>query len=100
MAAGPDVTDFPSNTYDAAVFVLGFHELYYAAEGRLAVDAGSFMSAIYASVKSGGVIGIVEHAATLEVSVEVANTLHRIDPLIIHYDLVQAGFIFEGNLMC
>lgn len=97
VVAEPDATNFMANTYDAAVFVLGFHDLYYAAEGWPAIDADSFMSAIYDSVKPGGVIGIVDHAATLGVSVEVANTLHRIDPMVIHHDLGQAGFIFEGE---
>ena len=97
MVAEPDATNFTSNTYDAAVFVLGFHDLYYAAEGWPAIDADSFMFAIYDSVKPGGVISIVDHAATLGVSVEVANTLHRIDPLIIHHDLGRAGFVFEDE---
>lgn len=97
VVAETDATDFMANTYDAAVFVLGFHDLYYAAQGWPAIDADSFMSAIYDSIKPGGVIGIVDHAATLGVSVEVANTLHRIDPLVIHHDLGQAGFIFEGE---
>jgi predicted methyltransferase len=97
VVAEPDATNFMANSYDAAVFVLGFHDLYYAAQGWPAIDADSFMSAIYDSVKPGGVIGIVDHAATLGVSVEVANTLHRVDPLVIHHDLGQAGFIFEGE---
>jgi hypothetical protein len=33
-------------TYDAAVFVLDFHDLYYASEGWPTIDANSFMSAI------------------------------------------------------
>ncbi|MFT4672211.1 MAG: putative methyltransferase [Pseudohongiellaceae bacterium] len=86
MVTNPDATNFTSNTYDAAVFLLGFHDLYYAAEGWPAIDADSFMSAIYDSVKSGGVIGIVDHAGTLGVSIEVANAPHRIDPWIIHHD--------------
>jgi predicted methyltransferase len=97
VVAEPDATNFMANNYDAAVFVLGFHDLYYASEGWPAIDADSFMSAIFDSVKPGGVIGIVDHAATLGVSVEVANTLHRIDPSVIHHDLAQAGFVFEGE---
>lgn len=97
VVAEPDATNFMANSYDAAVFVLGFHDLYYAAQGWPAIDADNFMSAIYDSIKPGGVIGIVDHAATLGVSVDVANTLHRVDPLVIHHDLGQAGFVFEGE---
>ncbi|MFK7863662.1 MAG: class I SAM-dependent methyltransferase [Pseudohongiellaceae bacterium] len=92
-----DETMFNADYYDAAVFVLGFHDLYYAAEGWPAIDAESFLSAVYDSIKPGGVVGIVDHAATLGVALDVANTLHRIDPLAIQHGMVTAGFILEGE---
>ena len=97
VVAEPNAANFMVSNYDAAIFVLGFYDLYYASEGWPAIDADSFMSAIFDSVKPDGVIGIVDHAATLGVSVEVANTLHRIDPSVIRHDLDQAGFFFEGE---
>lgn len=84
--------------YDAAVFVLGFHDLYYADEPNWpAIDAHDFIARLYALLKPGGVLGIVDHAAEPGVSVAVANTLHRIDPGIIISDLVSAGFEFVGE---
>jgi predicted methyltransferase len=96
VVAEPSATNLTFNTYDAAVFVFGFLDLYYAVEGWPAIDADSLVPAIYNSVKPGEVIGIVDHAATLGVSVEGSNTLHLIDPLIIHHDLGQVGF-FKGE---
>jgi len=84
--------------YDAAVFVLGFHDLYYVAEPDWpAIDADNFIERLYGIIKPGGILGIVDHAAEPGVSVAVANTLHRIDPGIIRSDLISAGFDFLGE---
>ncbi len=84
--------------YDAAVFVLGFHDLYYADEPNWpAIDAQNFVERLYGIIKPGGILGIVDHAAEPGVSVAVANTLHRIDPGVIRRDLVSAGFEFLGE---
>lgn len=86
------------NYYDAAVFVLGYHDLYYADEPNWpAIDAENFVDRLYGIIKPGGILGIVDHAAQPGVSVSVANTLHRIDPGIIRSDLISAGFEFVGE---
>jgi predicted methyltransferase len=97
VVAEANGTNFAANSFDAAIFVLGFHDLYAASPSWPAIDADGFLVDLYASMKPGAVVGIVEHAATLGVSVEVANTLHRIDPGMIHYAMVKAGFVFDGE---
>ncbi len=97
VVAEANATDFPENSFDAAIFILGFHDLYYASEGWPAIDADAFLSDIFASMKPGAVLGIVDHAATLGVSLEVANTLHRIDPGMIRHAMAKAGFVFDGE---
>lgn len=97
IVAEANATDFAPNSFDAAIFVLGFHDLYYASEGWPAIDADAFLADLFASMKPGGVVGIVDHAATLGVSIDVANTLHRIDPGMIHYAMAKAGFKFDGE---
>ncbi|PCJ28725.1 MAG: methyltransferase type 11 [SAR86 cluster bacterium] len=85
-----------ANHYDAAVFVLGFHDLYYESDpGWPAIDADNFIDRLYGVIKPGGVLGIVDHASEPGVSVAVANSLHRIDPGIIRSDLISAGFVLE-----
>ncbi len=97
VVAEANATDFAPNSFDAAIFVLGFHDLYYASEGWPAIDADAFLADLYASMKPGSIVGIVDHAATLGVSIDVANTLHRIDPSMIHYAMAKAGFKFDGE---
>lgn len=87
-----------ANYYDAAIFVLGFHDLYYSDEPSWpAIDAENFIDRLYRVIKPGGVLGIVDHAAEPGVSVAVADLLHRIDPGIIRRDLISAGFVLEAE---
>lgn len=97
VVAETSEVDFAADYYDAAIFVLGFHDLYYADEGWPAIDGAKFLSDIYNSIKPGGVMGIVDHAAESGASIEVANTLHRIDPETIRTDMLNAGFEFDAQ---
>lgn len=82
------------NTYDAALFILGFHDLYYVDPkyGWPKIDAPRFLNAIYLSLKPGGIVGIVDHNASTGSPVSSAQDLHRIDPTIIKKGMAQAGF--------
>jgi len=97
VVAEANETGFEPGSFDAALFILGFHDLYYVDDGWPAIDTDAFLSDIYAAIKPGGVMGIVDHAAEPGVSTAVANTLHRIDPGIIRADMAQAGFEFVGE---
>ena len=93
-----NVLSLEANYYDAAIFVLGFHDLYYSDEPSWpAIDAENFIDRLYRVIKPGGVLGIVDHAAEPGVSVAVADLLHRIDPGIIRRDLISAGFVLEAE---
>ena len=97
VVAEPAEMNFTPNSFDAALFILGFHDLYYEEESWPAIDADGFLAKIYASLKPGGIIGIVDHAAEPGVSLAVANSLHRIDPGIILWVMGKAGFEFVGS---
>ena len=80
--------------HDTAVFVRGFHDLYYEETSWPAIDAADFVERLYRFLKSGGILGVVNHAAGAGVSVDVANTLYRIDPSILRIYLISAVFDF------
>ena len=83
--------------HHTAVFVRGFHDLYYEEASWPAIDAADFVERLCRILKSGGILGVVNCAAGSGVSVDVANTLHRIDPGIIRSDLISAGFEFVAE---
>lgn len=67
-----------------------FHDYYYHDDGQ--PDAAEILSAIYAALKPGGVLGLMDHVGLPESD---NAELHRIDPVIIREHLVAAGFIIE-----
>ena len=98
VVAEADEINFADNTYDAALFVLGFHDLYYVDTFWPAIEPLPFMTAIYNSIKPGGVLGLIDHVAEPGGStLEIANSLHRIDPAIIRRDMLAAGFVLEAE---
>ena len=97
MVAETDATEFEPESYDAALFILGFHDLYYVDTGWPAIDADQFIAAIYDAIKPGGMLGIVDHNAIAGADLNTANTLHRIDPAIIEQKLTAAGFVLEAT---
>lgn len=98
MVAEADEIDFADNSYDAALFVLGFHDLYYVDTFWPAIEPLPFITSIYNSIKSGGVLGLIDHVAEPGGSaLEIANSLHRIDPAIIRRDMLAAGFVLEAE---
>jgi predicted methyltransferase len=85
--------------YDAALFILGFHDLFYedAQYGWTKIDAPRFLRAIFDSLKPNGVLGVVDHLAEIGAPISTAQDLHRIDIRIIEEQLEDAGFVLEAS---
>lgn len=80
---------------DAIVTVQNYHDLYlkpFPAATAATVDAELFKS-----LKPGGVLLIVDHAALPGSGVSAADSLHRIDPQAVKSDLKAAGFVLESE---
>ncbi|HJP52483.1 MAG TPA: hypothetical protein QF611_15745 [Pseudomonadales bacterium] len=96
----PDSLVDLDSQYDTAIFVLGMHDIYYADPGNgwLAIDREKFLKGIYGLVKSGGVLGIIDHnGAQGADSEKISKELHRIDPAVIIRDLEAVGFTLEAS---
>lgn len=82
-----------------------YHDFPNAAEmGPL--DIAAVDRAIYRSLKPGGILIVIDHAATTgsgfrDTEADDAKRLHRIDPAVVKADLLDAGFelVAESNLL-
>lgn len=92
-----DSVDFGAEVFDAAVFILGFHDLYYTAAEWQQIDVERFLQQIYRSLKPGAVLGIVDHVGAEGSGTSQAREQHRIEPVRIVSDLEAVGFVFEAE---
>jgi predicted methyltransferase len=86
--------------YDFMLMNLDYHDVYFENAERKIVrmEADTWLKRLYAAMKPGGVIGIVDHAANAGGDTrQVVKTLHRIDPAVVRADFERAGFIVEGT---
>ena len=90
----------PKAKYDFVMFNLNYHDLYWeSAEYKFPkMDPKPFVRALFAAMKPGATLGIVDHVANPGGRTrEVAQTLHRIDPATVRSDFAAAGFVFDGE---
>lgn len=91
--------ELPAAYFDAALFVLAYHDVYYVDEknGWNRIDAPAMLAEIFEAIKPGGVLGVIDHAAAPGSPAETGGTLHRIDPDLLRNDLEAAGFVYEAE---
>ena len=88
----------PAATYDVAVMVQNYHDVYWVKEPMWPkVDGPRLLARIKAGLKPGGVLGIIDHAAAEGTGIKSAQTMHRIEKAKVIADLTAAGFVFEGE---
>jgi predicted methyltransferase len=88
------------NSLDGVLFVMAYHDLYWTPKGTTAPlgNPAQVNADLFRAVKPGGVIVVVDHVASPgKDSMEVAQTIHRIDPQVVKNDFVKAGFMFDGE---
>ena len=89
-----------TNQYDFMIMNLDYHDVYWENEQRKIVrmDPDEWLKALYAAMKPGAVVGIIDHAANPGGDTrEVVEKLHRIDPAVVRADFERAGFVLEGT---
>ncbi len=89
----------PEGEFDAVLLILSYHDVYYTnpEDGWLKIDGPALLAELYAAMKPGAILGIVDHVAQSGSPAETGGTLHRIDPAIIRADIEAAGFTFEDE---
>lgn len=85
--------------FDFVIINLSYHDLYWesAEYGIPRTDPHAFLKELFAAVKPGGVVGIVDHVGLPGDTRAVVEKLHRIDPAVVKADFEAAGFKLEGH---
>jgi predicted methyltransferase len=80
---------------DAIVTVQNYHDLHL----KIAPPAfaGQVAAKLFAALKPGGVLLVVDHVATDDPEFKAPDALHRIDPVAARAEIEKAGFVFEGE---
>jgi len=72
-----------------------YHDLHLA---RFKLDVARVNAQVFAALKPGGAYVVIDHSARAGAALDVADTLHRIDPAIVRRELEAAGFVYDGSL--
>lgn len=77
---------------DLVTLVLNYHDITY-----LPVDRAKMNQRIFAALRPGGRLVVVDHVAATGADIGVGKTLHRIDPAIVVAEAKAAGFALEAE---
>jgi predicted methyltransferase len=109
MAAHPNVSivsspfeapDLPKNYADWVILNDNYHDTYWQ-NPKLKIpqmDPNAFLKAVYAAMKPGATIGVIDHVANPNSDTRATvEKFHRIDPNVVKADFKRAGFVFVGS---
>jgi predicted methyltransferase len=101
LIASPfEAPDLPKNYADFVILNDNYHDSYWQNEKLKLpqMDPNKFLKAVYAAMKPGATIGVIDHVANPNGDTRATvEKLHRIDPNVIKADFKRAGFVFAGS---
>jgi predicted methyltransferase len=77
---------------DLITIILNYHDISY-----LPVDRAKMDSRLFAALKPGGHLVVIDHAARDGTGITDGKTLHRIDEAVVLNEMRQAGFALEAE---
>ena len=95
-----EAPDLPKGKFDFALINMDYHDTYWEnAERKIPrQDPNAWLKRLYAAMKPGGVVGVVDHVAAAKSDPrESVEKMHRIDPEVIKADFKRAGFVLAGS---
>ena len=107
-ARQPNVTMVPSqlpdykpaaNSVDFAMLHLIYHDFYWESEQYKfeRMDPAAVLANLYAGMKPGGIVAVVDHVGLSGDTRAVVESSHRIDPATVRADFLKAGFVLDGE---
>jgi predicted methyltransferase len=100
LVSPANALSLPPNAFDFVMIHLNYHDTYWesAKYNYPRLDPDAFLKTVYDSLKPGGVIAVIDHAATPGGDTRaVVDKLHRIDPAVVKADFERAGFVLDGE---
>ncbi|GAA0487317.1 class I SAM-dependent methyltransferase [Parasphingorhabdus litoris] len=87
------------NSFDFAMLHLIYHDLYWESERfkMPRMDPAAFLTKLYASMKPGGIVAVIDHVGNAGDTRTVVDKTHRIDPATAKADFQKAGFVLEAE---
>jgi predicted methyltransferase len=95
-----ETPDIPAGKYDFMLINLDYHDVYWesAKYGITRMDPDQWLKTVYAAMKPGAVVGVVDHVANPSDDTRATvEKYHRIDPNIVKADFKRAGFELVGT---
>jgi len=94
-----EAPNLPANSYDFMLINLDYHDVYWEdAERKIPrQDPDAWLKTIYAAMKPGATVGVVDHIANPGDTRATVQKLHRIDPTTVKADFKRAGFVLVGE---
>ncbi|MGH6782753.1 MAG: class I SAM-dependent methyltransferase, partial [Phenylobacterium sp.] len=93
VALTPTSLGFPEPV-DIIFTAQNYHDFHLKS---LKLDVPAVNRSLYAALKPGGVLFVIDHVASAGSPIDVADTLHRIDPAVARREIEAAGFKFVGE---
>ncbi len=86
-------------SYSFALLHLVYHDLYWQSSqfGVPKTDPDAVLKNLYLAMKSGGVVGVIDHVGAPGDTRVIVDKTHRIDPETVKADFKRAGFKFVGS---
>jgi predicted methyltransferase len=95
-----EAPNLPKNYADFVILNNNYHDNYWVSD-RFKIpkmDPNAFLKAVYAAMKPGAVIGVIDHVAAPNNDTRATvDKYHRIDPNVIKADFKRAGFVLVGS---
>jgi predicted methyltransferase len=85
--------------YDFMLINLDYHDVYWesAKNGIVRMDPDQWLKTVYAAMKPGAVVGVIDHIANPGETRATVEKYHRIDPAVVKADFKRAGFVLEAE---
>lgn len=86
-------------SFDFMLINLDYHDTYWEAAkyGIPRMEPDAWLKTIFAAMKPGAIVGVVDHVGPAGDPRAIVEKLHRIDPARVRADFERAGFVLDGQ---